>query len=1078
MKLTSLVLLVLSCSGPLLFGASASAQSKGPDPYPAEPVVVVEEETSYRMAADGTGVHEERIVGRIQNEAALKGAGVLSVPFAGNSEHAEFVYVRVTHKDGTVTETPPSAALEVLNPVTREAPFYSDLKELQLPVRNLGVGDTVDWKARIVRTKPEAPGEFWGEESFFSGAVALSQVVELTVPKDKAVTVWSPAYKPVETVDGDNRTYRWTSSQLKPTVGPAADAEKEAKKKHVLTAAEELDQSEGKLPDIAWTTFKSWEAVGAWYRGLEGERMVPDADIKAKVTELTAGKATEQDKVQAVYGYVSENIRYIGVAFGVGRYQPHAANAVLENQYGDCKDKHTLLAAMLTALGEHPDAVLIGEGIRFNEAVPSPSAFNHLITRVTVDGKPTFLDATAEVAPYGMLNYSIRDKEALVVPENGPARLEKTPAKPPLAGLQKLEANGTLGEDGVSNSKFVLTFRGDEEVELRQALRQFSPSQYDEVVQKLVSAMSFGGTVSHAQISPVDDTTQPLTITFDYKRDKVGDWDNYRTLAQLMPTSLPRPDLKDPPVQTLNLGTPRIEISDAAMKLPAGWKVEFPEAVHEKCPYATFDVTYRFENGVMYSQRKVEVLQDKVPVSDWKTYSKWAEKVDLGDEQFIQLVRVAGGKGNKASASAGNGEGTTAPASNEDAGKLVTSAYNAIQQQKLSDAESLLDQAKELNPKQAWLWSTYGYLSFQRGEMQTAIGEYQKELELHPEALSVYAPLADAQYRVGRQADANKTLQTWVSLAPANPAAAERLVTFLVAEGKPGDAAAAAAAALPNLPEAETEPLRLQMGKAQFAAGMKDKGQATLVDLLRATENSGILNDAAYELADRGVELPLAETSARKAVSRLEEETRSWTLDENPQLLREKTNLLDASWDTLGWVLYREGKLDEARAYIEASWRGRQSAEVGKHLGDVAAAKGDTSAALGYYELAAATANPYGATKVQQAEAKNLAAKIAALRKAGTADPISDEGDALQKMRKISLGSAGGLAGVAEYKLLLSSGKIARAEPSGAKSLQGGVERLQKASLPGFIPSGSQANLVMLGMLNCHSGVCELVLEP
>ena len=89
---------------------------------------------------------------------------------------------------------------------------------------------------------------------------------------------------------------------------------------------------------------------------------MPDAGIKAKVAELIAGKTTEEEKVRAIYAYVSTQIRYIGVAFGIGRYQPHHALEVFENQYGDCKDKHTLLAAMLEAIGLHPDAVLIGAG--------------------------------------------------------------------------------------------------------------------------------------------------------------------------------------------------------------------------------------------------------------------------------------------------------------------------------------------------------------------------------------------------------------------------------------------------------------------------------------------------------------------------------------------------------------------------------------------------------------------------------------------------------------------------------------------------------------------------------------------
>ena len=133
-------------------------------------------------------------------------------------------------------------------------------------MRNLRVGDLLEWKAKFVRTKAEAPGQFWGQESFVTNAVVLAQTFELHLPKDAYVKVWSPAHKPVESSTGSEHIYRWQYSQLKPTVGAEADAEKERKKKTPLTAEDELEQKEGKYPDVAWSTFKSWQAVG---------RMVP-----------------------------------------------------------------------------------------------------------------------------------------------------------------------------------------------------------------------------------------------------------------------------------------------------------------------------------------------------------------------------------------------------------------------------------------------------------------------------------------------------------------------------------------------------------------------------------------------------------------------------------------------------------------------------------------------------------------------------------------------------------------------------------------------------------------------------------
>jgi tetratricopeptide (TPR) repeat protein len=1082
MKISSLVFLLLSGLGALrVSGVPAWGQAgaaKSGDPYAAEPLVIVKNTQVVEMAADGTGVRTRTVEARIQGESMLKQLGVLGLPFAASAEHVEWVYARVRHADGTLTETPVTNAMEIAEPVTQEAPFYSDLKQMQLPIRDLRLGDTLEWQAKIVRTKAEAPGEFWGQDNFPEDAVTLSDTYELRVPKSKYVQVWSPKVKPVESEEGEERVYRWTWQQLKPTVGPAAVAAKDAEKKKVWTPEQELDAREGKLPDFAWTTFKSWDAVGAWYRGLEVERAIPDADVKAKVAQITAGKTTEQDKVQAVYGYVSTQIRYIGVSFGIGRYQPHSAGDVLANQYGDCKDKHTLLAAMLEVLGVRPDAVLIGTGVRFNDAVPSPSSFNHLITRVELGGKPVWLDSTAEVAPFGMLLHPNRDHEALVIPPTGEAKVERTPAMPPFPMYEHMDSQGTLDAEGTSNSKLTLTSRGDDEVLLRSVLRQVSPAQYDLLVQRMCAGMGYSGTPSDPEVSKPEDMSGPVTISFAYKRSKAGDWANLRTIPQLSPVSLPRPDDKDPPVQELQLGVPRVESSSAAMKLPEGWGAVLPEAIHQKSKWATYDETYKFEKGTLYSERRIEVLQPRVEVKDWKEYGKFATAADVGNEQYIQLVKHDAGDSHTITLGVTRSPVGDARASNADAAKLVFDAYNAIARHDLAAAEPKLDLAKAMNAKQSWLWSAYGNLCFQRGEMAAAVEDYQKELEYHPELVGVYRSLADAQVQLGRTADARKTLEKWESVDAANPLAAARLTAFLIAEGEPAAAAAAAEAALPKLGTADTEELRVVMGKAQLAAGMKEKGDATLTGILRSTDNPGILNDAAYELADAGLELPLEEASSRKAVARQEDETKSWTLDENPQQLRQKTSLLEASWDTLGWILYREGKLDEAKGYVEAAWRGRQSTEVGEHLGDLETAKGEKSAALGTYGLALKTTGSGNATKVVQDQAKELSAKIAALRKEGVVDPVTDASQSFQKLRNIPLGSAGGLNGVAEYKLLLSAAKVEQAEPTGEKSLAGGVERLQKASVVGFIPAGSQAKLVKLGMLNCHSGVCELVLEP
>jgi tetratricopeptide (TPR) repeat protein len=1106
LKFCTLVALV-----PASLPFQAFAQAPAPVAAPAaayadEPLVIERSETVVEMAADGTGRMQRTLVARLQSDTGVKRYSVLNIPYAGNSQHVEIAYVRVTHADGTVVETPPTEAMDMPAAVTRAAPFYSDLKELQLPVRSLRVGDRFELKYRIVRTKAETPGEFWGQESFSETAVTLEQTLELRLPAGMYVQVWSPTIKPVESstaADGSvpaQHIYIWSAPQLNPTVGKEAEAALAAQKKVLWTAEQELDAEQGKLPTVAWTTFKSWEEVGAWYRGLEVDRIVADDTVKAKVAELTKGKTTDEEKARALYEYVATNIRYIGVAFGIGRYQPHAAAEILSNQYGDCKDKHTLLAAMLAATGIQSDAVLIGAGVRFNEAVPSPASFNHLITRATIAGKPVWLDTTAEVAPWSMLVLVTRDKQALVVPASGPATIARTPVDPPFSNVEAVDSVGSLGADGVSTSHIVITFGGDGEIAVRAAFRMLPPDKYDAIMQAIAKGIGFAGTTSNPEITRPTDMTQPFKLSFDYKREKAGDWEHLRTVPEVLPARFPQVTEMEPPVHAIHLGMKGTETSTSAMKLPDGWSAILPPTVHAKCDYATYDMTYRLENGTVYADRKIVVLAKKVPVSDWRAYKVVVDMVNPGKERYIQLLTdkktLSGTSGTNASISMGTPTanwlilkstapnsftyqpaplGTRAAPGNADADKLIRSAYPAFDSRNFDAAQKSLDEAKVLSPEQVGLWSTYGLLALRRNASADAFAELQKELALHPDQTNLYPMLDSLEKRLNFHKERLDTLRAWSATPTTEPYPTVQLMIMLIDDGDP--AAAVQAASIDRIPATRRSNPTLQvvLGRALLLAGNPKSGAATLAAVAKQTTDPMTRNNAAYQLAQTGVELPLAEAASRQSVDQFTDQTIHSTLDDNPETLRATRLSLVSNWDTLGYVLFREGKLDEARSYISAAWTSKPSDELGEHLGDILAAQGDKPAALATYVLALATtagndsSHPY---------LKTLQTRADALRLAGVVSNIADPGEALLSLRTIPLDVTNAETGEVEYRILLKAGKAIQTEPNAARPIPGVDESIARADFSRLFPANSQAQIVRTAHVNCHSGVCELILEP
>ena len=144
---------------------------------------------------------------------------------------------------------------------------------------------------------------------------------------------------------------------------------------------------------------------------------------------------------------MSSQIHYIGIGFGIGRYQPHFAADVLGNQYGDCKDKHTLLASLLKAAGIQAYPVLIGSLRELDPDLPSPGQFDHLISAVQLGDQLTWLDSTAEVGPFAyLLELSLRGKKALLASADKPSALITTPADSPVKAVETFRIEAKLSD--------------------------------------------------------------------------------------------------------------------------------------------------------------------------------------------------------------------------------------------------------------------------------------------------------------------------------------------------------------------------------------------------------------------------------------------------------------------------------------------------------------------------------------------------------------------------------------------------------------------------------------------------------
>ncbi len=197
------------------------------------------------------------------------------------------------------------------------------------------------------------------------------------------------------------------------------------------------------------TTFTSWQQVAAWYRELTRTQLEVNDRIAARARTLTAHATTVADKVDALHAFVAQKIRYVGLEFGEHGYKPYAVADVLERRFGDCKDKASLLKAMLGVVGVDSELVLVRtrpQG-RVSEVAVSPAIFDHAILYVPAVDR--YLDATATFNGPDELPPGNQGASALVVGATM-GRFVQLPTAPATANALSRTYTLTPGPDGTA----------------------------------------------------------------------------------------------------------------------------------------------------------------------------------------------------------------------------------------------------------------------------------------------------------------------------------------------------------------------------------------------------------------------------------------------------------------------------------------------------------------------------------------------------------------------------------------------------------------------------------------------------
>ena len=1042
---------------------SAAAQASAPDgkeklhDYLQESFVIEKMHSHYTFEADGTGRKETVARIRVQSEAGVQQWGQLQEGYNSANERVEIPYVRVLKQDGTVVKAGDDAVQDLSAPVEHEAPVYTDYRQKHITVPGLRPGEVLEYDMVTVIHTPLAAGQFWADYEFDKSNIDLDETLDVDVPASRTLKLkCKPGMDPKITEANGRRIYHWSGSHLEREDDKPKEGDKKKKKHH----------PDDDRPDIQLTTFATWEQIGRWYADLEKDRRAPTPEVRAKAQELTKGLNTDLDKTEALYDFVAKNFRYVSLSLGVGRYQPHAAADVLHDQYGDCKDKHTLLASLLEAEGLHASSVLINSSRKLDPDLPSPSQFDHVITMLPMGNEEVWMDTTSEVAPFRLLAYSLRKKQALVIPPVNPPssvapHLEETPAGTPMPDSERSEIEGKINDIGKLEAHVHYEFRGDEELLLRSVFRRVPEANWQRVADNINAGL--GGEITHLIVSDPAATREPFTLSYDVSRVNFLDWSKKKTeiVLPLVQFSLPEVDEDDTDAdaEPVKLG-PKGEYSySIKLELPAKYTAHAPLPFSLKKDYAEYEATYKVEGGTFVAGRKLILHQDDLPRARAADYESFRRAVGSDLAQHLSVESAVAG--------------AIVPPPDMKADDLVESARAAADAGNLAVAEALLKRATEIEPKNKVAWNNLGLIYFATRNDEQAIAAFQKQIDVNPYDEFAYNNLGRVYWNERKYDEAVKAFNKQLENNPLDKFSHANL-GVMYAEWHKYELAAPelekAAALTPDSGE-----LQVSLGDAYLNLGQDDKALAAFDHAVELSATPLVWNNIAYQLSLKGSHLDRAQQYAESAVSATAAALRNISLDRLSARDLPLVPSLIAYWDTLGWVQFGEGHFEKAEKYVAAAWALGHHGEVGDHLGQIYEKRGQKDRALSTYALSLNGLRPIPETHSRLASLAGSDAKADAAVARSKAE--------LQHLSTIDLGKAA-QTGNADFFILLSggAGEVAKVDAvkfvSGDEKLKSFTDALRTADYHLTFPDDTPVKVLRRGTLSCSNttGKCQFIL--
>jgi len=178
-----------------------------------------------------------------------------------------------------------------------------------------------------------------------------------------------------------------------------------------------------KMDKFAWlmlSTQSDWKKVVKWYERKTYRRLEANYEVKSQLAKLVNDRMTDEEKVRAIYNYLTTGITYSHVSFLNSNYVPKKPAKTISGGIGDCKDVASLMISMLRELDIEAYYVLVRtSNFTQQESRPSVLAFDHVVVGYRLNGEDMrYVDLTTDYFSNNILPRFDNDQWALLIKPN------------------------------------------------------------------------------------------------------------------------------------------------------------------------------------------------------------------------------------------------------------------------------------------------------------------------------------------------------------------------------------------------------------------------------------------------------------------------------------------------------------------------------------------------------------------------------------------------------------------------------------------------------------------------------------